>query len=266
MSHHIGFDIDSVDVHFVPGSFDIAGLMARIRADVETLGSVDMIVVDTSAAYFLGDDENSNNALGQHARTMRSLTTLPGRPVVFVPCHPTKNAEATNLQPRGGGAFIAEVDGNLTLTKMGHLAKLHLQGKHRGPDFEPLWFDLKTVSAPRLVDTKGRAVPTVMAVVAAKPGNIFGAVKDVPPAKPSGRDVALGHLVDAIEADGAMPPDPAFSDGAMVVSEDVWRERCYADYRDTDAATKRQRFHRYKKALLTAELIRESGQWVWVRA
>ncbi len=64
--------------------------------------------------------------------------------------------------PRGGGAFIAEVDGNLTLNK-GETVKLHWQGKHRGPDFDPIHFELKTVTAPSLVEWQGRPVPTVMA-------------------------------------------------------------------------------------------------------
>lgn len=263
MSHHMGFDIDAVDVHFVPGSFNIAGLMERIRTDVDALGSVDMIVVDTSAAYFLGDDENSNTALGQHARTMRSLTTLPGRPVVFVPCHPTKNAEATNLQPRGGGAFIAEVDGNLTLTKVGHLAKLHWQGKHRGPDFEPLWFDMKPVTAPRLVDTKGRAVPTVMAAVASKPGNIFGAVQEVPPAKPTHKDIAIRCLMMAMDEEGEIPPDATLSGGLPVVREDPWRQRFYAALPDATDEGRKKAFQRARGALISDGSVCEHGQWLW---
>jgi hypothetical protein len=121
-----------------------------------------MIVVDTSAAYFNGDDENSNTQLGAHARNLRALTTLPGKPIVYAACHPVKNPDPSNLLPRGGGAFIAVVDGNLTLNK-GETVKLHWQGKHRGPDFDPIHFELKTVTAPSLVDSKGRPVPTVMA-------------------------------------------------------------------------------------------------------
>ena len=45
----------------------------------------------------------------------RTLTTLPGGPCVLVLCHPIKHvSEPEQLLPRGGGAFLAEVDGNLT--------------------------------------------------------------------------------------------------------------------------------------------------------
>ncbi|WP_445222125.1 AAA family ATPase [Bradyrhizobium sp. Pa8] len=162
MAHHLDFDPDCVDVHFIAGTFSVAEMFERIKADVDKIGGADMIVVDTSAAYFHGDDENSNTQLGAHARSLRKLTTLPGKPSVYAACHPVKNADPSNLLPRGGGAFIAEVDGNLTLNK-GETVKMHWQGKHRGPDFEPIHFELKTVTAPSLVDSKGRPVPTVMA-------------------------------------------------------------------------------------------------------
>lgn len=163
MAHEMDFDPDEIDVHFICGTMSIPEMFERIRTDVETLGGVEMIVVDTSAAYFFGADENSNVDAGRHARDLRKLTELPGQPVVLVACHPVKNAGPDNLLPRGGGAFIAEVDGNLTLAKAGGLVRMHWQGKHRGPDFEPITFELNTVTAPALVDSKGRPVPTVMA-------------------------------------------------------------------------------------------------------
>jgi hypothetical protein len=163
-AHHTGFDTDTIDVHFVPGVFDITKMYAEVSAAVERLGGAAMVVIDTSAAYFTGDDENGNVAMGRHARNLRALTTLPGSPCVLVACHPTKNAEQSNLLPRGGGAFIAELDGNLTCQKTeAGTVKLHWQGKFRGPDFQPIHFDLATVTAPGLVDSKGRKIPTVLA-------------------------------------------------------------------------------------------------------
>ncbi|MEI5680653.1 MULTISPECIES: AAA family ATPase [unclassified Mesorhizobium] len=164
MAHHMGFDPDSIDAHFVAGVFSIAGLFAEVSKAVDALGGVDLIIVDTSAAYFQGQDENGNVEMGRHARDLRTLTTVEGKPCVLVACHPTKSADQSNLLPRGGGAFIAEMDGNLTCARVGDgTVKLHWQGKHRGPDFEPVVFDLQTVTAPLLKDTRGRDVPTVMA-------------------------------------------------------------------------------------------------------
>ncbi|MBX5239515.1 AAA family ATPase [Rhizobium sp. NLR22b] len=161
--HHLGFDPEDIDVHFVKGTTDVAETLDLIRTDLIALGGADLVIVDTSAAFFFGADENSNTEAGRHARTLRTLTTLPGEPAVIVAAHPTKNASADALLPRGGGAFIAEVDGNLTLSKSDGLVKLHWQGKHRGADFDPVIFRLEGVTAPMLVDTRGRLVPTVLA-------------------------------------------------------------------------------------------------------
>jgi len=166
IAHHMDFDPTDIDVHFIAGTFGVDKMFERIRSDVLALGGADMIVIDTSAAYFQGQDENSNVEAGRHARSLRTLTTLPGKPVVFVACHPVKNPDPSNLLPRGGGAFIAEVDGNLVLSKSADgSVRMHWHGKHRGPNFEPVVFELKEVTAPALVDSKGRGVPTVMAEV-----------------------------------------------------------------------------------------------------
>jgi hypothetical protein len=94
---------------------------------------------------------------------LRSSRTLPGGPTVIVNCHPVKNAGPENLLPRGGGAFLAEVDGNLTCSKTDTLVTLHWQGKFRGPDFEVMSFELRPDTADRLKDSKGRSIFTVLA-------------------------------------------------------------------------------------------------------
>jgi hypothetical protein len=168
MSHNMEFDPEDIDVHFIKGTFSIIEMFERIKADVARLGGVSMIVIDTSAAYFQGAEENSNTELGKFARELRQLTTLKGNPVVYVAAHPIKNADVNNLLPRGGGAFLGEVDGNLVLVKGDAGVKLHWHGKHRGPDFDPVMFDLSTVTAPALIDSKGRDIPTVMASAMSK--------------------------------------------------------------------------------------------------
>ena len=142
-------------------------MRAECEAKAPTLpgGKIDLVIVDTSAAYFLGDDENNNPQMGGHARKLRTLTTLPGGPCVVVLCHPVKNAnEQSQLLPRGGGAFIAEMDGNLTLWRTDDVTELWHTGKLRGPGFEPISFRLERVTCEALVDTKGRMSPTVRAV------------------------------------------------------------------------------------------------------
>jgi hypothetical protein len=161
--HDQGLDADDLDVHFIRGVFSVSEFLGHIAERARDLGGVDLIIVDTTAAYFTGSDENSNVEMGNYARQLRELAKMEWRPAVLAASHPVKNAGADNLLPRGGGAFLNEVDGNLTLAKRGEMSVLHWQGKHRGPDFLPLTFDLKTINAPALVDSKGRPIPTVMA-------------------------------------------------------------------------------------------------------
>ena len=131
------------DIIFIPGVFDTDALLQQ----VEALGVLTLVIVDTSAAYFLGDEENSNAEMGEHARKLRRLIELPGGPCVLVLCHPIKHAsEPAQLLPRGGGAFLAEIDGNLTAWKEEDgLITLHHSDKFRGPGFEPITFRLDRI-------------------------------------------------------------------------------------------------------------------------
>jgi hypothetical protein len=125
-------------------------------------------VVDTSAATFPGDDENNNAQMIAHARVQRSLCDLPGRPCVLALCHPPKHIMSPEqLLPRGGGAYLNETDGNLTLfAHDDQLADFHWTGKLRGPDFEKITFRLTTITTTALTDSMGRLLPTVMAEIA----------------------------------------------------------------------------------------------------
>jgi hypothetical protein len=163
MAEHCGFDVNTIDVYFVAGATRLSEIADRITRESEAIGDLALVIVDTSAATFEGDDENGNVDAGAHARRMRSLTELRGQPTSLVLCHPVKNATNENLVPRGGGAFIAEVDGNLCARKSDSAVEVHWTGKFRGMDFAPVMFRLDTVTAQRLKDARGRNIPTVMA-------------------------------------------------------------------------------------------------------
>jgi hypothetical protein len=161
----MSLDPATADVHFLAGAMDLSQVAHRITAEVLAKGlHPAFVVVDTAAAYNFGDDENSNTQAGSHARQMRSLTELPGGPTVLILCHPTKRAADDDLIPRGGGAFLAEVDGNIALRKLDSLITANALGKFRGPEFPPLSFELDTVrDHPKLKDARGRNIPTVIA-------------------------------------------------------------------------------------------------------
>lgn len=149
----------------VPSTFDVeyelGGLSVQLQAMRTELCAV---FVDTSAAFYTGSDENDNVAMRRHASALRALTELPGKPTVFVLCHPTKGATRESLLPRGGGSFIAEVDANLTLWKDDSgIVTLHWAGKIRGPSFDPIRFELHKVELQGVKDARGRPIHSVAA-------------------------------------------------------------------------------------------------------
>src|SRR5215470_3815800 len=113
---------------------------------------------------FKGLDENNNKQVLAHAKQQRELCKLPGNPCVVALTHPTKSVtKASELQPRGGGAYVAEVDGNFTIWMANGVCSLSWHTKIRGPDFDPVEFRLKTIWPSGLVDEDGNPFPTVIA-------------------------------------------------------------------------------------------------------
>lgn len=163
LASEMDFDAADMDVHFIPAIFNIPDQLAELHRLAENVGGFGLVVVDTTAAYFPGDQENDNTQMGAHARDIRALTGLRGRPCVVTNSHPTKNANSESLHPRGGGAFLAEMDGNLTCAKTDGGTQLHWLGKFRGPEFEPMMFELVTKTCSALLDSRGRPIPTVIA-------------------------------------------------------------------------------------------------------
>jgi hypothetical protein len=158
------FNIEDIKIRFIDGVVDVAASLPRIQAEAATIPDLRLVIVDTAAAYFNGDDTNNNSQQGAYARLLRQLTFLPGKPTVLVNCHPVKNAARDNLLPMGGSAFLNEIDGNLTLwANADRQTTLHWLGKFRGPEFEPITFEMETVASDLVKDAKGRRMPSVVA-------------------------------------------------------------------------------------------------------
>ncbi|MHC2718261.1 bifunctional DNA primase/polymerase [Bradyrhizobium diazoefficiens] len=153
-------------VFWVSGVYSIRKLRKVIDTQTTQCGPFALIIIDSAAAYFEGEDENSNTQLGAYARMLRTLVEIYGGPTILVLSHPVKNANPDSLLPRGGGAFLNEVDGNLVLMTASEAPKvvdLHWHGKFRGPDFSPISFALTAGTSERIKDSKGRPIWTVTA-------------------------------------------------------------------------------------------------------
>lgn len=148
------------NVLVLPQSMPLGAVRAQVREEAEKSGkSFSLVMVDTSVSFFTGDNEDDNLQARDHALDLRSLTELPGRPCVVVNCHPSKGATRDTLLPRGGGAFLNEIDTNLTVWSDGEIATLHWHHKKRGPDFDPICFEFQAKN----IEEHGIKTPTVWA-------------------------------------------------------------------------------------------------------
>jgi hypothetical protein len=161
-----GLDPARLPIEITPGAFPLTAENAElVRIEITQRGPVSLVIADTAAAFFDGDDDNHNVQAGSFARNLRVLIGCAGRPAVLVPCHPIKNASHDNLIPRGGGAFLNEIDANLSLwsTALGELTTLHWQAKLRGADFQPVDFELRKVTLRQIKDAHGRPILSIVA-------------------------------------------------------------------------------------------------------
>jgi hypothetical protein len=165
LSQYMDFDHDQIEVYFVEGKFSISQMGEALKKEAERVGGeFGLVVIDTGPVFYEGDEENNRTQQAEHALMLRGLIDIiPGQPAVIANVHPVKNARADNLLPAGGGSFLNQVDGNLTVAKTDNTSELHWQGKFRGVEFAPMHFIMKGVTHPRLKDSKERMIPTVVA-------------------------------------------------------------------------------------------------------
>jgi hypothetical protein len=164
----MGIADDDPDIALIEGFLSLSDEDARkqLDAELQAQGPFSLIAIDSSMAYFEGDEQNSSVQMYNHAQQFRRLAQTGNRPTVIATCNPVKNAADDNLLPMGGSTFLNETDGNITarmLSREPLMSEVHWQGKFRGPEWAPMHFLLETGTSPRLVDTKGQPIKTVTA-------------------------------------------------------------------------------------------------------
>ena len=164
-----GIDPTKIPLHVMAGNFPLtpeAAEALKTKIDATEINPIG-IIFDTAASFFPGDNDNDNVQKGAYGRNLRVLTTCRGRPFVLIPAHPVENPDRDNLLPAGGGAFLNELDANLTLwgDPIGEIATMHWQGKFRGADFQPVSFALQQVKIAKLLDQKGRPIVSIVATL-----------------------------------------------------------------------------------------------------
>jgi Bifunctional DNA primase/polymerase, N-terminal/AAA domain/Primase C terminal 2 (PriCT-2) len=168
LCEELGRSPEELPVFFLDSRPKLSNKLIQRAISNETFnhGPLSLVIIDTSAAYFEGENENDAVQAQKHAAMMRSyIDVIGGGPTVIVTCHPTKTPNMDSLLPRGSGGFLAEVDGNLVAIKndANMTVDVHWHGKFRGPDFAPISFKLIAGTTEKVKDSKGRLLWTVTA-------------------------------------------------------------------------------------------------------
>ena len=265
---HWDIDPAELDMVVIPGSFDLGSQMEDAVKMAAAGGDVAMVVVDTSAAYRMDEDEDDNPSSTHWARTMRGFVRMPGRPVVILATHPTKYAEPNTLLPRGGGGFINEVDGNMSLWADEEQAttSLHWCGKWRGMTFAPIAFELHPCPHPTWRLRNGEpvmiklAVPTGEEVVRRPPTETRS--RTGRPASDKA-DIARNILADIIVTEGRSGWAPG---DLLAVPKDRWRQEFYsrACIAEDNPENRKKAFQRAVNRLQEANVVAANNDWVWL--
>jgi hypothetical protein len=154
-------DVTADNVAFIPGIFDISQMFGVLEHTIKQSGDVSMIIVDTSAAYFLGNEELSNTQMGAYARLLRRHTTSQaGRPCLCSAIRSSYCSSRRNYCLEGGGAYLAGDGRNLTPGRKRTRWSSFYYNKMRGPGFQPLSFKLENHQDAEAFDCKGREIST----------------------------------------------------------------------------------------------------------
>jgi RecA-family ATPase len=148
---------DNVDIHFVQNRFSIAQFKDVLKAKMEAMPDLKLIIIDSLQAFFEGDNDNDNSQMVEMAHKVRSLCDIKQRPAIVIIAHPAgKTPSKDNLVPRGGGAFLNEIDGNLTVWSQDAAQQtLHHSQKFRGAGFDPMEFIMQVHEFDHLTDIHG---------------------------------------------------------------------------------------------------------------
>jgi archaellum biogenesis ATPase FlaH len=146
-----------VDIHFVQGRFSIKEWTDVLRSKMEQMPDLKLVIVDSLQAFFEGDNDNDNTQMVEMAHKLRNLCKTSQRPALLIIAHPAgKVPSKDNLVPRGGGAFLNEIDGNLTVwSQDASQQTLHHSQKFRGAGFDPMEWVMQIHEFPHLADIHG---------------------------------------------------------------------------------------------------------------
>jgi hypothetical protein len=269
-------DPEHVPLTIIPGAFDMANSIQPALLAAAADGPVALVLIDTSAAYRFDENEDDNQRSKQWGQILREFTMIAGPPAVIVAAHPIKHAkERGDLLPRGGGAFLNEVDSNLSLWAdlEARTTELHWTGKHRGPGFAPLGFELRESPHPTWRYHNGDPVPMTVAVPSTPVERNAEKRQERQPAKRGRPKKGMnGHSRKARDALANMLVTngrkglPGVPPGLPAIAVKDWQDEFYrtAMIDSPKASTKRSAFWRAATQLADAGVAAKAGDFAWL--
>ena len=145
------------NIKFVQGHFSLDQWTDVLKAKLEAMPNIKLIIIDSLQAFFEGDSDNDNTQMVEMARKFRRIGNVSSKPAMMIIAHPSgKTPTKETLVPRGGGGFLNEIDGNLTVWSGDATQQtLHHSQKFRGAGFEPMEWIMQPQQFTHLTDAKG---------------------------------------------------------------------------------------------------------------
>lgn len=244
-THH-GHDLARMPL-YVGGGFSMTDLFA-LGEFVEAIEAESvqpaLIVLDTLARCFGGDDENSTQDMGRFVMGCDNLRDRFGCTVLVV--HHSGHADKSRA--RGAMAMKGAVDAEYRVAKLGDAVTVHQTKAKDGEPCEPMGFTVTTVEIPGLVDDDGE--PVTSAVLVDTTPDLAGIMAQA--------EVSAGHRPAPRQAQALAVLEMLATATDGPVTTDAWRDGCVSD------GMPRQRFAQARTALLKRGVVQAFGPHVRV--
>ena len=255
--HH---DVDqaAVPLYVIPASVDLCSADSDTKTlidEIQRLGSVQLIVIDTLARALAGGNENAPDDMGAFVLNCDRIREATGAAVLVVH-HSGKDQSRGG---RGHSSLKAAVDTEILVENVDSLVTVTVTKQRDYPSGDAFTFKLDPVEIG--TDEDGDPITSCVLVPADKDATTSQRTRVTGQAK-----VALTLLERAITDAGEIPPASNHIPGqTRVVPLTLWRQYCYEgligdrDNRDTI----RKAFNRNSKKLQELGVVGTWQDWVW---
>lgn len=264
--HH---GIDDIPLALMTGHFDLWSKQDDIQSIISTLpdirralrGPVKWIIIDTVSRVMPGADENSGKDVGQFLANLERLREASGAHVTCV--HHVPHGDQSRM--RGSGVLLGAADATFSVEHDQETGARTLKSRKVSDGRDDLSFAFVMRPVTIFVDPRTGEETTAPVVVEEDARGHGGTGSNVP--LTNAEEIAKRVLQNLIIDAGREPP-PAFGlpKSTLAVSEDDWRNACYArKITESELAnTRRKNFARAADGLQRKGLIGVREGFVWL--